>query len=285
MTEGHFTFHCSLFTVYFILFSSHFSLLTHPRLIAFYILLFLLISSQDKTGMKRIKDKNEFYTVPMFEEIPHLFHGFAAVDWGEKDLEEKLKLNEGRLLFLRQIHSNIIHILDKFPEGKLEGDAFVTSLPHLALAIRTADCLPVLITDQSAKVIGAVHCGWKGTKKRIIQEAVFSIKKHYNLEPSSLLIALGPCIGPECYEIGENVRQEFVDAGLSSSVFKHHPYEKGKYFLDLKEANLLQLLEAGVKKNNISNLDFCTHCSSSLPSWRRSQEKTSRMVSFIGKTY
>lgn len=229
------------------------------------------------------KSEVDFFTVPQFEKIPNLFHGVGAVNWEQRNFKRIPELKEGTLLYLEQVHSNIVHIIEEPPAGYLRGDALVTALPRLLLVIKTADCLPVLLVEEKAKIIGAVHCGWKGTRKRVIQSVVRSIKEHYGINPSSLLVALGPCIGPECYEVGEDVRQSFDQEGLSLDIFTPHPRHKGKYLLDLRAANLMQLLSLGVKRENIFSVDFCSHCSVAHPSWRRDSEKESRMLSFIAK--
>jgi YfiH family protein len=141
------------------------------------------------------------------------------------------------------------------------------------------------MVEESRKIIAAVHCGWRGTQKRVIQRVLKGMEDHYSCQPESLLVALGPSIGPECYEVGRDVRQDFEQAGLPLEVFRTHPEKKDKFFLDLRKANLLQLLSLGVKRENIFNLDFCTHCSDFLPSFRRDGERAGRMLSFIGMSF
>jgi len=231
------------------------------------------------------KRPNNFFTIPRLEQIPHLIHGFGTGRWKESDISEKLEGKDFRLLFLNQIHSNIVHFIDRIPSDNLKGDALITGLSHLLLVIKTADCLPVLMVEESQKIIAAVHCGWKGTQKRVIQRVLEGMEDHYNIQLNSLLAALGPSIEPECYEVGKDVRQGFEESGLPLEIFQSHPTKKDKYFLDLREANLLQLLNLGVKRENIFNVDFCTRCSDFLPSFRRDGKKSGRMLSFIGMSF
>lgn len=228
---------------------------------------------------------NDFFTVPRLEQIPYLVHGFGTGKRKESDIKDKLKGKDFRHLFLNQIHSNIIHFIDKIPSKKLNGDALITGLSRLLLVVKTADCLPVLIVEESRKIIAAVHCGWRGTQKRVIQQALKGMEDHYSCQLSSLLVALGPSIGAECYEVGRDVRKGFEDAGLPLEVFRPHPAKEDKYFLDLREANLLQLLSLGVKRENIFNIDLCTHCQNLFPSFRRDGKKAGRMLSFIGMSF
>jgi len=228
---------------------------------------------------------NDVFTVSWLEQIPYLVHGFGTATWRESDIKEKLKGKNFRLLFLNQIHSDIVHFIDRIPSQNLNGDALITGLAHLLLVVRTADCLPVLMVEESRKIIAAVHCGWRGTQKKVIQRALKSMEDHYGCELPSLLVALGPSIGPECYEVGRDVQQGFKEAGLPLEVFRPHPARKDKYFLDLKEANLLQLLSQGVKRENVFTVDLCTRCSNLFPSFRRDGKKAGRMLSFIGMSF
>lgn len=231
------------------------------------------------------KRPNDFFTVARLERIPYLIHGFGTGKWKESDIREKLKGKDFRLLYLNQIHSKIVHFIDEIPSQNLNGDALITGLTHLLLIIKTADCLPVLMVDESRKIIAAVHCGWRGIQKRVVQQALKGMEDHYGCQLSSLLVAFGPCIGQECYEVGQEVRKGFEEAGFPLEVFRPHPEKKGKYFLDLKGANLLQLLSLGVKRKNIFTFDFCSHCSNLLPSFRRDGKRAGRMLSFIGMSF
>lgn len=235
--------------------------------------------------MMEIQSEKEFFTISRFEKIPYLFHGFGAVNWREKDFRKRPQWKDFKFLFLKQIHSNIVHIIDKTPLKDLRGDALVTAIPNLMLIIKTADCLPVLIVEESSRLIGAVHCGWRGIQKRVLQRAILSMEEYYGLKSSSLLVAMGPCIGSDCYEVGEDVRQKFEREGLSLDIFRHHSLHKSKYLLNLRSSNLYQLLSLGVKRENIFIIDFCSHCSKTLPSFRRDGKKASRMLSFIGMSF
>ncbi len=228
---------------------------------------------------------NDFFTVSRLEQIPYLIHGFGTRKWTDSDLKSRLQGKDFKLLLLDQIHSNIIQVIDNIPEKKLKGDGMISSLPFLLLIIKTADCLPVLIVDESRRVIAAVQCGWRGTLKRVVQGVIQKMKDHYSCQPSSLLVALGPCIGHECYEVGENVYQSFEEEGLSTEFFRDHPRRRGKYLFDLKGANLSQLISLGVEEKNVFFKDMCTHCHESLPSFRRDKDKAGRMLSFIGMSF
>jgi hypothetical protein len=231
------------------------------------------------------KNKESFLTIPRLNQIPYLVHGFGTAGWKGSDFKRKKQWENFKPIFLKQIHSDRVHFIDKVPSKKLSGDALVTSLPFFLLTIKTADCLPVLIVDEQRRVIAAVHCGWRGTLKRVLEKTIKGLKEHYRSSPSSLLVAFGPCIGPKCYEVGEDVWQSFAEGEFPDCIFRRHPEHPGKYFLDLREANLLQLRSQGVPEKNIYVEDNCTHCSNIYYSYRRNKDKKARMLSFIGMSF
>lgn len=225
------------------------------------------------------------YKIPGWEGIPFLIHGFGTKHWREEDFKRHKELKDFKLLFLRQIHSDIIHVIDQIPVQRLTGDAMLTKQKGILLIIKTADCLPVLMVDRMQKAVAAVHCGWKSTSQGMIRKVVVRMEMHFGCEPSSLLIAMGPCIGRCCYEVGDDVRQEFERKGLSSEPFQPHPSQNERYFLDLRRANGIQLVDAGVVESNISEVDLCTHCEDNLLSYRRDRKTSGRMLSFIGLSF
>jgi hypothetical protein len=212
---------------------------------------------------------------------------------------------------MRQLHSDLVHRLDKSPSRKLEGDALMTNKPGLLLVIRTADCLPVLIVDEANRAVAAVHCGWRGTEKRILEKAVRAMGEACGSKPGEMLAALGPCIGAACYEVGPEVRDGFLRAGFPPSVFTERghvprvrvpgqspgretwghvpevrvPLLKPRYLLDLRAANAWLLRELGFGKGRIFDPGpACTHCEPRFLSYRRNPHDTRRMVNFVGLT-
>jgi len=174
------------------------------------------------------------------------------------------------------------------------------------LGIQTADCLPVLIADPVKKAVGAFHAGWRGTLGRIVEKGVGAMGMHFGSDPANLIAAIGPGIGGCCYNVGEEVRAEFESqfeyAGeLFHSVFESDPVRE-KYpllfmtarapghsdlgpqlHLDLVKANRKQLLNAGLKEENINASSLCTACNLKLLfSYRAERGKTGRMMAAIG---
>ncbi len=226
-------------------------------------------------------EKN-FFLIPDWTGISFLVHGFGNRSWKTADFKAHPVWRNFKFVFLRQIHSDIFHVVNDVPSERLTGDALITDKPGLMLIIKTADCLPVLIVSRKKKAVAAVHCGWKSTSQRLVQKVIQGLERQFHCDPASLLVAFGPVIGRDCYEIGEDVRQDFDAAKLDGSAFLPHPVRADKYCLDLRLANKNQLLECGVKDRHMASVDLCTHCEDFLLSYRRSRRVKGRMLNFIG---
>lgn len=223
----------------------------------------------------------ELITIPRFERIPFIYHGFGASGWKEGDFRKRKEWQGYKRLYLRQVHSDVIHFILDVPNTTLRGDAMITALPRLFLIIRTADCLPVLLVDEKKQVIAAVHCGWKGTLLRLLEKVVSGMKTQLGCNPANVIVALGPSISGRCYEVGEDVRGPFRDNGFPDALFRPVSGRPRKHFLDLREANRIQLRAQGVSDRNIFSIDVCTHCDRRFPSFRRDRAACGRMLSFI----
>jgi YfiH family protein len=229
-----------------------------------------------------VPESKAFFTIPEWDALSFLVHGFGDKNWKLSDFDAHPRLRHFKPVFLRQIHSGSLHIVDDVPAERLAGDALLTDRQGLLLVIKTADCLPVLITSRERRAVAAVHCGWKSISQRLVQKVVRSLGERFGCDPAALWIALGPCIGKDCYEVGEDVKQKFLERGLNEDAFLPHPHRPGKYYLDLAEANRSQLVECGVAESNIFVVDRCTYCEENFLSYRRSRRTKGRMLSFIG---
>jgi polyphenol oxidase len=210
------------------------------------------------------------------------------------------------LITLKQIHSDLVHRVDSPPESQLVGDGLITSTPGLLLAIQTADCLPVILVDPKRRVVGVFHAGWRGTLKRIVEKGVGEMHRHFGTRPRDLKAAIGPGIRECCYEVGEEVRDQFESQfTYADKLFREvkesdpvrekypllfltarapgHSELPKKIFLDLVEANRQQLLSLGVPAKNIEASDLCTNCRPDLLfSYRAEKGKTGRMMGVAG---
>lgn len=157
-----------------------------------------------------------------------------------------------------QVHGKTIVFGDapRPPEKKHPpADGIFTDKPEVTLIMRFADCVPLVFHDPVQKVVGIVHAGWQGTLLRIGAEAVSAIQQHYGSVAADLRVGLGPSICGKCYQVGEEVRQQFLKAWGDEADQFFTKQDAGLY-LDLWGANEWVLLQAGVKQ--IENSSFCT---------------------------
>jgi YfiH family protein len=224
----------------------------------------------------------KYHVVKDLMRIPSLVHGFGTRHLREEDIISSQEFSSFRHVSLRQTHSDIIRTIKEFPVERMDGDAIITNSPDILLIIKTADCLPVLIVDPQRRTVAAVHCGWRGTLKRVIGKTLWTMQQRFGSDPTSFFIAFGPCIDKSCYEVGKDVRVQFENQGLQFGVFDGHPSKKEKYLFDLKETNRAQVLSMGVPEDNIFSIDLCTHCDESFFSYRRHKDYAGRLINFIG---
>jgi len=275
--------------------------------------------------------------VPAFSKLPWLCHGFSTTPGGvsnsvgrstvaggagqsvlnlgftEWDTRENVLENRRRfqkatsaenlpLITLKQFHSDVIHVFDTPSADPCRGDSSITNRPGLLLAIQTADCVPILLVNPKKRAIAAIHAGWRGTLARIAAKTIGKMQMHFGTNPHDLLAAIGPSIGPCCYEVGTEVATQFLsqfpDAPDYFDEFRtgdepnpiqwlnmmppgHQPPPKG-VLLDLRKANRSQLLAAGLRPQNVHTIDLCTACRPDLLfSYRKQGPASGRLMSVI----
>jgi len=161
------------------------------------------------------------------------------------------------VFFPKQVHSDHILLLEKpFSSFSLPGDSVITFSKELAIGIQTADCVPILIADKKKRVIGAVHAGWRGTLKEILRKTLEKIIS-FGIKSDEFLIAIGPHIKRDCYEVGEEVIEKLPEN------FRRKPFimKNGKaYYLNLEALNVFQAKALGIPEKNIWVSKDCTHC-------------------------
>jgi len=224
------------------------------------------------------------------EGVSELNLGFTADDDRENVVHNRRLLAEAvtgdpdtLIVTLRQVHSALVVVAGSAQgvQPACEGDGLLTSQPGILLGVQTADCVPVLVADRRRKVVAALHAGWRGTVKRIVECGIARMRLEFGSHPEDLLAAIGPAIGSCCYSVGEELRTKFQS---------EFPYA-GELFqqvgpgihLDLFEANRRQLLSAGLAPESISLAGGCTACQPQLFfSHRASRGRAGRMLSVIG---
>lgn len=230
----------------------------------------------------------------------------AAVDRNRAALQKALGAPDWPLAMVHQVHSDLIWLEEREHPGV--GDGLLTQTPGVLLSVRTADCHPILLVDVRKRAVGVLHAGWRGTLKRIAEKGVGEMRRWFGSRPEDLRAALGPGIHGCCYEVGEEVREQFhsqfdyADAlftetkesdpirdrypllFLTARAPGHiEPCLPVKIRLDLVEANRRQLLAAGLRSRHIWASPLCTAChTDKLFSYRAENGKTGRMMALAG---
>ena len=143
-------------------------------------------------------------------------------------VSKKIGCSTKNLILMNQIHSNKVHVINKLPKKKLEGDSLITKKKRIALAILTADCAPVFIFDNKKKYISAVHAGWKGAYKRIITKTINNLKNKGS-KTNNLVAVIGPCISKKSYEIKDDFFNKFLKQNKNNKKF-FSIKKKSKFF-------------------------------------------------------
>ena len=281
-------------------------------------------------------NKLQVLQAPALKKIPWLVHGFSTRPGGvtncyggkslnlgftKDDSRDNVEKNRRRFLValgaadagkpwplvgLRQVHSDVIHIVTSPVPEPLAGDGLITHHPGIALAVMTADCLPVMVVDRKNRVAGVFHAGWRGTVQRIAEKGLGIIRREFGSAPQDIDAVIGPGIGGCCYEVGDELKakfeSQFAYAGeLFHEVFDSNPVREKypmlfmnmrapghgdtgpKLHLGLAEANHRQLLAVGVPESQISVLGQCTACNTrKFFSHRAEKGKTGRMMAVVG---
>ncbi len=184
-----------------------------------------------------------------------LFKPFSGVTgaFEGKNPSEDYNLLEN-LLLMKQVHGDVIQVVDKnySPQALQEADAILSLKKDCAIAVKTADCVPILIAHPGG-LVGAVHAGWRGTRLKILEKTLRKIRDEFKKDLSQIFIAIGPAICGDCYEVGEEVAKQFSSTYVKST-------GNGKYLLDLMKANFDLAKGMGLKNEQIQVLPDCTLC-------------------------
>jgi len=244
--------------------------------------------------------------------IPAMFrHGFTSraggvsaapfdslnlgLKWG--DARENVVENRRRLLqatqastlyLAAQVHgARIVQVRagdDPQEIARQQADGVCSNVPGLAVGVYVADCVPALFGDPRTGAFAAVHAGWRGTLAGVLSAAVQALGDGYGTAPADLRVALGPAIGPCCFEVGPEVAAAFEAALPGAGTVIVPPGHKPH--VDLRLAQRLQLAAAGIPTEAVGVIDACTKCDPAgrFYSYRRDADRTGQHVGFIGLT-
>lgn len=185
------------------------------------------------------------------------------------------KMNRDKITYLKQVHSDKFFVVNKDNYLDIKGqcgDALITSEKGIAIGVFTADCVPIILVDTCNEIVAVVHAGWKGTELNIAGKVLKYMKGNMGTDSKNVVAAVGPAIGPCCFEVGFEVAEKF------NFVYQH----KNKFYVDLWKENIKQITECGVLKERISSSMVCTSCNSNLVfSYRKESGATGRLGTFI----
>lgn len=232
----------------------------------------------------------------LFEQFPEIIFGFSTklglgrtapfwfnlsnsvgderekVEENRNHLFNTLGLNSNFIALQKQIHGDQIEIISDVTY-KSESDAMITKKEGIGLAVSSADCAPIFIYDRSKKVIAAVHSGWRGTQKKILEKVLFTLENRYDSAMNDLFVYIGPSISSRHYEVGKEFLNLFDE--------KYFTKEKDKLYLDVADINYDILLEKKVPAENIQKTDLCSFEISYLHSYRRDKDFSGRALGVI----
>ncbi len=275
-----------------------------------------------KNNKPVIRDKMNhdvrYFTFPMFDAEEWVVHGFSTRSGGVSDgdcsqmnlsfsrgddpqnvmenyrrIAAAIGFDDRAVVCSDQTHTVNVRIVTAedcgkgyiYPKDYSDIDALVTNDPAVVLATFYADCVPLYFIDPIHKAIGLAHSGWKGTVHNIAAETVKVMKEQFGSEPADILAAIGPSICQDCYEVSEDVIEQFRQAypkKLWTCLFENGRVE-GKYQLNLWEACRQNLMGAGILPEHIEVTDVCTCCNPEiLFSHRASRGKRGNLAAFLG---
>ena len=197
--------------------------------------------------------------------------GFARGDDDDRVRENfrrifaALGIPEGAEVFTKQTHTTNVRVAVAEDCGTGIGravpyddvDGLVTDVPGLALTVFTSDCVPVFFYDPKKRAIGVCHAGWRGTVGGIAGKTAELMCRTYGCDPADIIAAIGPSIGPECFEVGEEVADEFSREFGESVILRSG---SAKPHVDLWLSNVLSLKRAGLSEEHITVSGLCTMC-------------------------
>ena len=215
------------------------------------------------------KDPQNVYRVRALDGFEWLVHGFGTRSSPSPG-------SEANLATLHQVHSDVIVAAEGRAGCLGEGDALIENRPGSLVAVKTADCVPILVLDPRNRAVAAVHAGWRGSVREISTRAIAEMEKKFSSRAEDLHVAIGPAIGKCCYEVGPEVGTQFAayDPALRDVTQPVH--------LDLVAINRRQVAASGVALERIYTSGLCTRCNEEFHSYRRERQQAGRMFSFVG---
>jgi YfiH family protein len=233
---------------------------------------------------------------PLLETAPHMFTT-AAVQLRDDEREwaavaAEMRVDPASVRLIRQVHGRAVAVL-RAGEGepaladRPEADIIISDDSSVAIAVRVADCAPILLADRTRGAVGAAHAGWRGAMQGVAATAVVAMRETFGAEPANLIAAVGPSLGPCCGEMGPEVVEEFRAAGHPAADLDRwfRPGPRGRPHFDLWAVNRDQLERAGVPAGSIHVAGVCSRCRPDVfHSYRAAGASAGRMIGVIRRS-
>lgn len=248
----------------------------------------LKYKNQDKIFEEKVVNEVPYLAYPVFDNLGIVNHGFstrfggvskgncatmnlsttrgddpAAVAENTRRIAAAIGVREEDMVYTHQTHTTNVAVVKSEDRGRrfMDTDGMVTDVPGICLVTFYADCVPLYFVDPVRKAVGLSHSGWRGTVHKMGKVTVEKMTENYGSDPKDIIAAIGPSICQDCYEVSEDVIDEFR-ANFRQEVLPELFYQKenGKYQLNLWRANEEVLEEAGIRKEKIAVTNVCTHC-------------------------
>ncbi len=211
---------------------------------------------------------------------------FVLTNAAREDLKKEAEYNRGflknklsckEITTAKQVHGTNISIVTKEKFFYDNTDALISNIEGSVLLMNFADCVPIILYSNKYNTGAIIHAGWRGTAAEIAKKTVQKIKKDLNIPPEEITALIGPSIGKCCFETGEDVYKQLISDDSKKELYEE---KNGKYFIDLKLINRIQLEEEGI--TNIDMSDYCTCCMSGIFfSYRKEKGITARHSAII----
>lgn len=226
--------------------------------------------------------------IPLERVAPHLFTTRQLPLSSHEHWQQAAQaIGAERAAMLTQVHGReVVVIRSPFSGADTpEADIFVSNDPRVAISVRAADCVPILIGDPNTGAVAAVHAGWRGTAAGAATAAVEALQREFGARPAELVAAIGPSIGACCYEVGTDVVDAFAAAGQTRHLIDRWftaPKAEARLRLDTAGANRDQLVLAGLEDANVHLCGLCTAGNLALfPSYRAERSRAGRIAGLI----
>lgn len=209
----------------------------------------------------------------------HVNDNPLIVDNNHSILAKKLNYDKRTLVHMKQIHSNIVHVVtdeDDF-NNPPTCDALITNKLDTPLMVMVADCSPILFYEADKKVIAVAHAGRQGAFKNIVKNTINSFINNFSCNTKELYVEIGASIGKCCYEVGNEIYEEAKQLNLEYAIEQRD----NSFYLDISKILYTQLLDNGIKKNNIYISDECTCCKNKKYYSYRANPKVGRFSGII----